>query len=133
MKKVFLAAFGIVLVLGVVWRILSPLRHGEFSEKPVYATLQGLEFERRDDRAAVVPETRHGRLVAGVLDRNGRRVWMALGVTRGDGGIYAIPDGGEASVECETVQLLVGRYDVAADVESRLKSACIRSSLAGRH
>lgn len=112
---------------GLYW-IVEPMRHGELVQKPVYASLQGAWNKHRDNRAAIVAERVEGKLLVGVLDENGRRVWLSLSEVRYGGGVYSVPGEGEKRIGCGTIRRLAERYEMDLDVKRGLVAACVPSA-----
>ncbi|ROU05400.1 hypothetical protein [Lysobacter enzymogenes] len=128
--KIPILAISVIAALafaGFYWMV-EPMRHGELVQKPVYASLQGAWNKHRDDRAAMVEERVAGKLLVGVLDEKGRRVWLSLSEVRHGGGVYSVPGEGEAGIGCGTIRRLAERYEMDLGVKRGLEDACVPSA-----
>lgn len=111
----------------IVYLLMKPMWRGELARKPIYATLQSVELQKRGSADSLIYEERDGYRMAGVLDIDRGRVWMVLDVLDSRGSIYSIPDMEEIRIECSVVDEIISHRKVNASIVKMLKSSCIPS------
>jgi hypothetical protein len=122
--------FLIVLVGGPFLALSYLFSHGELGAKPVYAALQGVEYETRSNkdptpllRANVDGE---GLDAVGVRGRDAAktRVWIVLNKVDSDGNPFLLPVGIDPDADCSQLEHVIKGRKVEAAVRSFLLRGC---------
>jgi len=105
----------------------------EIAQAPIWADLQGIEFQHRSSTTLQMPMLLKGAVDSGKYDVLGLAgtsprnpfVWIVLNTDAGINGIYAMPANEDFSLPCNYLNLLESREHINRKVQVVLSAHCI--------
>jgi hypothetical protein len=72
--------YGVVILILclLTYFFIKPMLRGELGQKPVYAALQGVELEKRNNLSSLLYEERGKYQMVGIISADRMRIWIVL-------------------------------------------------------
>jgi hypothetical protein len=114
-------------------KLMNDKGYLEIAQAPIWADLQGIEFQHRTQKDLTTPALLKGAVdsgkydVLGIPSKSTRNpyVWIVLNTNAGINGIYAMPNNVDYSLSCGYLHDLATKENIDSKVMASLQAHCI--------